>query len=167
MAFIEIEPNWFQRLNKRFAYSRVGTGIYSHTLHHLDRITRGVSGGRYTAAGMLGGLPIVFLTAKGAKSGQPRTVPLIAVPDGKRVVLIASNWGRPGHPAWYHNVTAHPEVSLEYCGRQASYTAREAAGDELEACWEKADALYPGYPIYRQKAAGREIPVIILEPTSS
>jgi deazaflavin-dependent oxidoreductase (nitroreductase family) len=164
MTVVQTEPNWFQRLNKRFAYTRVGTGFYSHTLHHLDRMARGLSGGRYSAAGVLGGLPIVFVTTTGAKSGQSRTVPLIAVPDDRRLALIASNWGRKGNPAWYYNVTANPEVIVEYRGRRAAYRAHRAAGGEREAFWEKAAALYPGYTIYREKAGEREIPVIILDP---
>jgi deazaflavin-dependent oxidoreductase (nitroreductase family) len=164
MQLAETEPNWLQRLFKRFAASQGGSRLSSHVLHHLDRMVLGLSGGRASAAEVLGGMPIILLTATGAKSGRPRTVPLIATSDGRRIILIASNWGRAGNPAWYHNVMAHPEVIAEYHGVRAAYRAREATGSERETCWEKAAALYPGYAFYRQKTASREIPVIILEP---
>ena len=164
MQLTEIEPNWLQRFFKRFAASQGGSRLSSHVLHHLDRLVLGLSGGRTSAAEVLGGMPIIFLTATGAKSGQPRTVPLIATPDGRRIILIASNWSREGNPAWYHNVMAHSEVMVAYRGAQAAYKAREASGSERDACWEKAATLYPGYAVYRQKTASREIPVIILEP---
>jgi deazaflavin-dependent oxidoreductase (nitroreductase family) len=157
------EPNWLQRFFKRFASSQGGSRLSSHVLHHLDRLATGLSGGRASAAEVLGGMPIIFLTATGVKSGRPRTVPLIATPDGRRIILIASNWGRKGNPAWYYNVMANPEVMVAYRGRRAAYRAREASKSERDACWKKATALYPGYAVYRQKTASREIPVIILE----
>jgi deazaflavin-dependent oxidoreductase (nitroreductase family) len=136
--------------------------VLARTIHHVDGAVMRLSGGRATAGSLLSGLPIIQLTTTGAKSGQPRAVPLVGVPDGERLILIASNWGQARHPAWYYNVKANPAVAVVQDGQTRSYVAREALGAEREACWAKAVATYPGYAAYAQRA-GREIPVIVLE----
>ncbi len=102
---------------------------------------------------MLAGLPVVMVTTIGAKSGQPRSLPLVAIPDGENVILIASNFGQKHHPAWYYNLRAHPEVQLTYEGQTVAYTARETTGEERERCWQRAVDLYSGYPLYERRAA--------------
>ena len=76
----------------------------------------------------MAGLPIVAVTTIGAKSGQPRSFPPVAIPDGGNVILIASNFGQHNHPAWYYNLRAHPEVQLTYEGKTVTYLARETDG---------------------------------------
>jgi len=153
-----------RRVVRRIIATRPAAWVLARTMHRLDGWTARASGGRYTAASLLSGLPIIELTTTGARSGQPRAVPLVGVPDGERLILIASNWGQARHPAWYYNVKAHPQVTVT--GRDVPaehlYTAREATGAEREACWAKAVAIYPGYAAYARRA-GREIPVIVLE----
>ena len=138
--------------------------LLARTMHHVDAATLRLSAGRTTATAVLSGLPIIELTTTGAKSGRPRTVPLVGIPDGDRLILIASNWGQAAHPAWYYNVKAHPEVKVT--GRDVPterlYMAREVTGEERDRCWAKAVALYPGYRGYAARA-GRGIPVIVLE----
>ena len=160
-------PNLPRRLIRRLAISRPGAWLFSHTLHHIDRLTLRLSGGRTTAAAVLGGLPIITLTTTGAKSGQPRSVPLIAIPDGEHIVLVASNWGGSRHPAWYYNLRAHPEVTVGVDGRTHSYTARQLEGDERERAWQTAVATYAGYPVYVRRAGNRQIPVMLLTPQGS
>jgi len=108
--------------------------------------------------------PAVLLTTVGAKSGQPRPIPLLYVTDGENIVLIASNGGSPRHPAWYYNLRAHPEVQLLVNGRTATYTAHEATGAERARLWRKAVDLYAGYETYQQRTRGRQIPVMVLTP---
>jgi deazaflavin-dependent oxidoreductase (nitroreductase family) len=110
------------------------------------------------------GLPVVTVTTIGAKSGQLRSLPLVALPDGENVILIASNYGQKHHPAWYYNLRAHPQVQLTYEGHTVTYTAREATGDERERCWQRVVALYSGYALYKERAGNRQIPVMILMP---
>jgi hypothetical protein len=77
----------------------------------LPRLDRGVfrlTQGRTTFSAWVSGLPIVMLTTTGARTGQPRTLPILGLPDGDRLVVIASNFGRPQHPGWYYNLRAHP-----------------------------------------------------------
>jgi deazaflavin-dependent oxidoreductase (nitroreductase family) len=110
---------------------------------------------------------VVTVTILGAKSGQPRSLPVVAIPDGEKVILIASNFGQKHHPAWYYNLQAHPHVHLTYNGQTVTYAARETTGEERERCWRRATDLYSGYPLYQRRAAGRRIPVMLLTPTSS
>lgn len=155
-------PTPFQRLLMKITASRPGAWIFSRLLHHLDRALLRLSGGRWTVP-RLAGLPVVELTATGARSGQRRSVPLIGIPDEERVILIASNWGQPKDPAWYHNVRANPDVTVSADGQAQAYRARILSGPEREAAWDRAVARYPGYAAYRRRA-GREIPVVLLEP---
>jgi deazaflavin-dependent oxidoreductase (nitroreductase family) len=115
---------------------------------------------------MPSGAPTVLVTHTGAKSGSKRTTPLLYFTDGGNVVLIASQTGKPTHPAWYHNLSANPDVELWARGRGGGYRAREAAGEERDRLWRLATQLYPGYDEYQERAdlAGRRIPVIVCEP---
>jgi deazaflavin-dependent oxidoreductase (nitroreductase family) len=112
------------------------------------------------------GTPTALLTHFGAKSGAKRTTPLVYFTDGGNVVLIASQTGRPKHPAWYHNLKANPDIELWAGGRGGAYRAREAEGGERDRLWKLATQLYPGYDDYQRKAdaAGRRIPVMVCEP---
>ena len=147
---------------RRVIATRPVAWLLARTIHHVDGATLRLSGGRTTASAVLSGLPIIQLTTTGAKSGRPRTVPLVGIPDGERLILIASNWGQAKHPAWYYNVKAHPDVSVGRDGQTQRYAAREVTGEERDRCWAKAVALYPGYRGYAERA-GREIPVVVVE----
>ncbi len=127
---------------------------------HLMRATRGL-------VKIPSGVPTVLLTHTGAKSGKERTTPLVYFTDGDDVILIASQTGKPRHPAWFHNVTANPEIELWARGRGGAYRAREAEGPERERLWKQATLLYPGYDDYQERAdaAGRRIPVVVCEPS--
>jgi deazaflavin-dependent oxidoreductase (nitroreductase family) len=108
--------------------------------------------------------PVVMLTAKGARTGRPRTTPLIYFSDGDDVVLMASNYGGTRHPAWYHNVVANPEVTLSAGGHSGRYRARETTGAERERLWALARRFAATYGRYEQTAGDRQIPVLVLSP---
>lgn len=112
------------------------------------------------------GVPTVLLGHTGAKSGKERTTPLVYFTDGGNVILIASQTGKPKHPAWFHNIKANPDIELWARGRGGPYRAREAEGEERERLWGLATKLYPGYDEYQRRAdpAGRRIPVVVCEP---
>lgn len=156
--------NFLQTINTRIAMSAVGAQLSARLMHHLDKLVLRLSNGRSTAASLLTGLPILALTTTGAKSGLPRTMPLVAIPhrDGQ-LIVIASNWGQQKHPAWYYNILAHPQVTVTRDGRSQPYLARETEGAEREACWQTAVQTYPGYTAYKQRTT-RQIPVILLTP---
>jgi deazaflavin-dependent oxidoreductase (nitroreductase family) len=135
--------------------------LLSHTLHHLDRLVLRLSNGRYATLTWFTGLPFLILTTTGARSGQLRAVPLIGIPHGRQIILIASNWGKPHPPAWYFNLRANSIVEITVGGETAVYTAHEAYGAEYETCWRQAVSCYPGYDVYKRRA-GRHIPAIVL-----
>jgi deazaflavin-dependent oxidoreductase (nitroreductase family) len=141
--------------------------FYVHTLHHLDRITFRLTRGRATFVSWITGMPIVFLTTTGRRSGLPCTVPLVAIPDGDLLVVIASNYGQRHHPGWYHNLKANPRVTATLDGVAREMTARELEGEERDRWYERGIDIYPGWISYRRRtAAHRLIPVIELRPTS-
>ena len=161
------QKNWLQKINTRIAMSALGAQIAARTMHHLDRLALRLSNGRFTAASRLTGLQILSLTTTGAKSGQPRTVPLVAIPhENDRFIVIASNGGQAKHPAWYYNILAHPQVVVARNGRAQPYLARQTEGAERAACWQIALQTYPGYAAYEQRTS-RHIPVILLTPHSA
>lgn len=156
--------DWWYKMNRGIASSKPGAKLFSLVAHHLDGTCLRWTNGRFAIATLLTGIPLITLTAVGAKSGQPRSLPLLGTPDGDKMILIASNWGGTKHPAWYHNVKTTPEVKVTYQNQTKLYIAHEVAGAERERCWQKAVALYPGYEAYKSRTNGREIPVILLTP---
>lgn len=130
----------------------------------MDRLIMRLSGGTHSATSLLSGIPTVLLTTRGAHSGKMRTVPLVALPDKERVILVGSNFGRRRSPAWYYNLRAHPEAVLGIQGRRNTYLAHEATGEERDMYWQWAAALYVGFSAYNRRAGARRIPIMILTP---
>jgi deazaflavin-dependent oxidoreductase (nitroreductase family) len=164
MGQLTHRPNAVQRFLHFIPKSRPGAWFFARTLRHLDRPIQRLSGGRQSLTHLMSGLPVVTVTTIGAKSGQPRTLPLLAVPDGENIILIASNFGQERHPAWYYNLRAHPQVQLTYEGKTATYLARETDDAERERCWQRAVDLYSGYAVYKERARQRKIGVFLLTP---
>lgn len=114
-------PLWM-RATLWFSATRVGTWRLTRTLPRLDRALLRLSDGDLSIARLisaLGGL-VIQLTTIGAKTGKERTVPVFGLQDGDRWIVLASNWGRRRHPAWYHNLEANPEVRVSFRGNRAS-----------------------------------------------
>ena len=109
------------------------------------------------------GSPILLLHHVGAKSGKKRVSPLIYVPDGERVAVVASKGGVDRHPAWFHNLKANPDtvVELPREGRR-EVRARVTEGDERARLWDMAVEVYKPYAEY-QTYTERRIPVVVLE----
>jgi len=125
-------------------------------IEHL-RANRGVA-----TAGPFQGRDLVILTTKGAKSGAVRESPVVYSRDGDKYVIVASKGGAPTNPSWYHNLKAHPEVSVEIGGEKFKTRAREAGDDEYERLYQNHAAKMPAFNDYRKKTT-RKIPVMILE----
>lgn len=108
--------------------------------------------------------PLCYVTVRGRNSGEPRTVPLLHVRDGERVVLIASNWGKSRHPAWALNLDAANEADVALPGEPPRRMAsRRATAEEFGRYWAEALRFWPGYEGYRERA-GREIRMFVLDP---
>jgi deazaflavin-dependent oxidoreductase (nitroreductase family) len=149
------------RFMARFAQSRLGGLLFITVFPAIDKRLMPLTGGRLKI-GM--SQPVLLLHARGAKSGQPRTVPLLYTPRGEDFVLVASKAGAQKHPSWYHNLKAHPDVEVEVDGQRLAVSAREADGAERAELWRLVTDNYGGYDVYQQRAAGRRIPVIVLSP---
>ena|SRR5436190_21647523 len=149
---------WWELWLERFAASTPGGWFFVHVANPLDRFLLKRTRGRFTVAL---GQPVLLLTVKGAKSGQPRETPLLYVADGDRLVVVASKAGSPSHPAWYHNVKANPTVDILARGRSGRYVGHEAEGEERARLWEDANDLYAGYDVYQRRAGTRRIPVMV------
>jgi deazaflavin-dependent oxidoreductase (nitroreductase family) len=113
-------------------------------------------------SGMFAGAPLLLLTTRGAKSGQPRVAPVAYTRDGDRYVIIASKGGAPTNPDWFHNIRANPEVTVELGAE--SFPARAAIqnGGERQRLFDQMAAQMPGFADY-QKNTTRQLPVIVLE----
>jgi deazaflavin-dependent oxidoreductase (nitroreductase family) len=119
---------------------------------------------RRTLTSLGTGLPVLYLTATGRKSGESRTVALLyARADGDGLVVAASNWGRRQHPAWSANLGADPDITVTIDGVARPMRARRATAEELDRYWPRLMAIWPGYEGYRRRAR-REIRVFVLEP---
>lgn len=121
-----------------------------------------ITGGRHTLASLLSGLPVVMLTTTGARSGLPRSVPVLGLPTADGLVVIASNYGQQKHPAWYHNLRAHPEGRVTVDGTTHGFRAVEAQGDQRERIWQEGLGIYPGWSSYERRASSRRIAVFVL-----
>ncbi|WP_165423764.1 nitroreductase family deazaflavin-dependent oxidoreductase [Ktedonosporobacter rubrisoli] len=106
--------------------------------------------------------PLILLTIKGAKTGQPHIYPLMAVPYGNSYLAVGSKGGAEKNPVWYHNLVANPEITVEDGKETFTATARLLSGEERERAFTKAVAVYPNYAEY-QKKTERIIPVFLLE----
>jgi deazaflavin-dependent oxidoreductase (nitroreductase family) len=128
-----------------------------HTL--LYRATGGRIG--HSFPGVKG--KMLLLDHVGAKSGAKRRSPLLYVEDGDDVVIVASKGGFPKHPAWYHNLMAHPDTTVQIGSERRPVHARLATADERERLWAKAVEAWAGYEGYRART-DREIPLVVLQP---
>jgi deazaflavin-dependent oxidoreductase (nitroreductase family) len=131
----------------------------AHT--HAYRLTRGRFGHRWP-----GQPPILLLDHVGAKSGKRRTAPLAYVTDGDAYVIIASKGGHPRNPAWFHNLRAHPDTTIQVGNRRLRVHARVATPEERERLWPKAVEAHAGYADY-QRRTERTIPLVFLEPSGA
>jgi deazaflavin-dependent oxidoreductase (nitroreductase family) len=160
------EVSALRRLVRQAAATRPTAWLCRHTLHHIDRLVFRITRGRTTFSSSLSGLPVVMLATTGARTGRQRTVPVLGIPDGDRLVVIASNYGQRHSPAWCHNLRAHPRATVSMGGVTREVQARELAGDERERYFQRGLEINPGWARYRRRAGNREIPVISLDPVS-
>ena len=158
-----IKPNAFQRLLHRIVSIRPLVPFFAKYMHVIDFHALRFTGGRRTLS-ELAGWTIIQLTTTGAKTGQQRTMPLLAGIEGGKIALIASSFGRERNPGWYYNLKAHPECKVVYKGISLAYVACEVNGEEYDKYWNLVSSNYVGYEKYRRRAAHRRIPVMLLEP---
>jgi F420H(2)-dependent quinone reductase len=136
----------------------------------LNRVMRGHARIYRATGGRIGsrfpGLPpMLLLDHVGAKTGRRRTTPLVYMPDGDNLVVVASKGGYPQHPAWFSNLRSSPDTEVQLGSSRIAVRAREADPDERRRLWPKAVEYNPHWGRYRERTE-REIPLVILEPSS-
>ena len=139
---------------KRNALIELFWKIHPHLYHW--------SGGRI--GGKIMNLPVLLLTTRGRRSGQPRTKALMYLPDGDSFVVIASVLGEPKHPVWFLNLRAQPKVEVEVGSRRIGVVAHEAEGAERERLWNAVVKRQKDYAVYQERT-NRRIPVVVLKPS--
>ena len=120
------------------------------------RANGGVVGGNFEGA------PLLLLTTTGAKSGEPRVSPMMYRPEDERMFVFASKAGAPTNPDWYHNLKAHPDVTVEVGAERFAARAKIITGPERDRIYADHAAQYPGFAEYQEKT-DRVIPVVELE----
>jgi len=129
---------------------------HNRTVIEEFRANDGVMGPPFSGTGML------LLSTTGARTGRPRTWPMMFVPRDDGVMVSASNMGAAEHPAWYRNLVANPQVTVELPGETFTAVARTAVGEERARLWA---ALLESHPFFADHQADidREIPLVVLE----
>ncbi|WP_329273245.1 nitroreductase family deazaflavin-dependent oxidoreductase [Streptomyces sp. NBC_01451] len=149
-----------QKVSSAPAFARIAP----HVVPALDRVVHRLTRGKVLLSAQL--LPGVVLTVRGAKSGQLRRTPLACMPEepgegagqegGGSWLLIGSNFGRTGHPAWTANLLAHPDAEVSWKGEDIPVRARLLAGEERDAAWKALLTFWPPYATYQARVE-REI----------
>ncbi|MEW2810180.1 nitroreductase family deazaflavin-dependent oxidoreductase [Streptomyces massasporeus] len=149
------------RVVQKVSSTRGFARVAPHVVPALDRAVHRLTRGKVLLSAQL--LPGVVLTATGARSGLPRRTPLACMPEdgGRSWILVGSNFGRPGHPAWSHNLLAHPDAEISWKGRDVPVAARLLAGEERAAAWQALLRFWPPYAAYQARVE-REIRVFRL-----
>ena len=151
----------YERTLEKVARTPVGYWYLKKLAPRLDPPLLRLTGGRVSS---LYPAPVMMLTTTGAKSGLPRRLPLVYATEGDRIILIASNYGKTTHPAWYRNLVANPKVEVLAGKRSGTYTAGEITDPaERERAWDLALEQYAGYGDYEARAGDRTIPLVRLE----
>ncbi|MGW7452176.1 nitroreductase family deazaflavin-dependent oxidoreductase [Streptomyces sp. NPDC054787] len=147
-----------QKMSSTMLFAKVAP----HVIPALDKAVHRLTRGKVLLSARM--LPGVILTAKGARTGEPRTTPLACMPEdgGSSWVLIGSNFGRPGHPAWTGNLLKHPDAHVSWQGRDIAVRARLLAGEERAAAWQAVLGFWPPYATYQARIE-REIRLFRLE----
>jgi F420H(2)-dependent quinone reductase len=132
------------------------------------KLGSGAHAGVYRATGgklfgRMGKSPILLLNTVGRKSGKKRTSPLLYAMDGEDFIIIASKGGAATHPAWYLNLKANPEATVEIGDREVRVEAEVEDPEDKARLWQKMVEMYPAYDDYQRKTE-REIPLLVLRP---
>ncbi|MCT7356829.1 nitroreductase family deazaflavin-dependent oxidoreductase [Streptomyces sp. 15-116A] len=149
---------WVQKVSATPGFARVAPYVLPAADRGLHRLTKG----RVLLSARL--LPSVVLTSTGARSGRPRRTPLACMPEdgGRSWILVGSNFGRTGHPAWTYNLLAHPDAVINWRGEDVPVTARLLEGEERTAVWKAVLEFWPPYAAYQARVE-REIRLFRLQ----
>jgi deazaflavin-dependent oxidoreductase (nitroreductase family) len=146
----------------RPVYLAIGAVLTSRPFTRWHRWIYRRTGGRGPISRGLG-TEILLVTTRGRRTGEPRTVPLGAIRDGRSWVVVGSNAGKDREPAWAHNLRADGDIQVEHRNQRQPHRAHEAEPAEAARLWPVVVAAYPGYGVYRERT-DRPIALFVLEP---
>jgi deazaflavin-dependent oxidoreductase (nitroreductase family) len=158
-------PSWYLSIIRRIGGERWFTWLGAHVLTTVDKWLYPRFHGRLVSAGPPV-LPLLLLTTTGRKSGRPRSTPLVYLPYGSDVVVVASNWGQAQHPSWSSNLLAERHAAVEISGLRRQVVARLATSEERARLWPRLLEEFPPYQTYANRS-GRALRIFVLssEPT--
>ncbi|MGW9023065.1 nitroreductase family deazaflavin-dependent oxidoreductase [Streptomyces sp. NPDC055722] len=143
------------RIVQKVSSTRAFAKVAPHVVPALDRAVHRLTRGRFLLSAQM--LPSVILTSTGARSGLPRRTPLACMPEESGSwLLVGSNFGRTGHPAWTANLLTRPEAEVSWKGADIPVTAYLLEGEERVAAWKAVSAFWPPYATYQARVE-REI----------
>ncbi|MFI5965079.1 nitroreductase family deazaflavin-dependent oxidoreductase [Streptomyces asoensis] len=153
------------RLVQKVSSTRAFAKVAPHVIPALDRAVHRLTRGKVLLSAQM--LPGVILTSTGARSGLPRRAPLACMPEegGGSWILVGSNFGRTGHPAWTGNLLARPDAEISWKGHDVPVTAVLLTGEERAAVWKALLAFWPPYATYQDRVE-RQIRLFRLTPRS-
>lgn len=147
------------RMVQKMAGSRWFAKVAPPVITPLDKVVHKLSGGRFLLSRAM--VPTVLLTTTGAKTGQPRSVPLACIPDGDVIYLVGSNFGREHHPAWSGNLLKTPRAEVSFEGETFAVDAQHLSDDEKAEVWPTILKAWPLYDRYVERS-GRNLRVFRL-----
>jgi deazaflavin-dependent oxidoreductase (nitroreductase family) len=143
---------------KEERYARPVIKVMSLVNTWIYRWSGGKLGGKW-----MYGAPILLLTTRGRKTGEPRTAPLLYLEDGERVILVGSQGGMSKDPLWVKNADANPEVEIEIGSKKRLMRSRRGTSEEKTHYWPALCRMYPDYADYQARTT-RDIPILVLDP---
>ncbi|MGW1890037.1 nitroreductase family deazaflavin-dependent oxidoreductase [Streptomyces sp. NPDC002004] len=143
------------RLVQKVSSTRAFAKVAPRFIPALDRAVHRLTRGKVLLSATM--LPGVVLTVRGARSGLPRRTPLACMPEPATStwILVGSNFGRPGHPAWTANLLAHPEAEISWRAQDIPVRARLLEGEEREEAWRAVLRFWPPYATYQARVERR------------
>jgi deazaflavin-dependent oxidoreductase (nitroreductase family) len=157
------DRNVFHRAVARVVRLKPVSWLAFRLLPVIDPPTSRLTGGKSSFSQWMTGLPPIWVTAIGAKSGQPRTVALFGIPINDDIALVGTALGQPATPGWVYNIEADPNLSVSYSGATEQVVARPAKPEENAEVWATAASIYVGFAYYEDRVPHREVRIFILE----
>lgn len=159
----EIRPTWVNRLLRAIGPTRPFAAVYRRFGPLVDPWLMRVSGGRI--ATRIYGFPALLLVTTGARSGLPRTSPLLYTRDGDDFVIVGTNFGTEHHPAWTYNLLKQPRAEITVGSETLPVTAELVDDATYEQVWTRFSAMYGGYDAYRKRLTHRKPRLFRLRPS--
>lgn len=159
-------PNSLQRAMQRLASTKAAAWTFQRTMYAIDRPVYRWTDGRVSVASALSGLPVIMLTTTGAKSGQPRTMPLAPAPWQGDLAVFGTNYAQEHTPGWVYNLEADPRARVTWRDRTVDVVAERVEDeDEREELWRLGEEAYVGFPKYRERITDRQVRIFRLRPS--